>query len=65
MGYTVADSRKPLELESHHEHVKDAIKAALASGYDVYVHADDCNDPTQELGPGCPCKPLKIKGRRV
>lgn len=38
---------------------KDAIKAAHMSGYDVYLHADDCR--VENPGPRCSCKPLLIR----
>jgi hypothetical protein len=59
MVYGVRDSRAPEVAESLHPQVKDAIAAAMASGLDVYVHADDC-PPERPLGADCPCRPAHI-----
>lgn len=44
--------------------VKDAIEAALDSGMDVYVHADDCPDD-RPIGPTCPCHPLRLRAAQA
>jgi len=59
MSYGVRDSRAPDVPESLHPHIKDAIREAMRSGLDVYVHAEDC-DPGRPLGADCPCRPVLI-----
>lgn len=62
MTFSVRDSDDPEVVESLHEHVKDAIRVAMDSGRDVYVHSEDCE--SDELGRDCPCRPTKIPGWR-
>lgn len=58
--WSVADSRTPAQKDGIYDNVKDAITAAMESGLNVYVHADDC-PPERELGPDCACRPLHLK----
>ncbi len=59
MTYSIRDSRTPTVKEAVFPEVKDAIKQAMKSGMDVYLHSKDC-DPEGPLGPNCPCKPARI-----
>ncbi len=59
MGHVVMDP--DLGIESRHETVTEAIRAAIASNprADVWLHADSCT-LDHELGPRCPCRPVRV-----
>lgn len=54
-------------IESRHDTVTEAIRAAIASDprADVWLHSENCDEGTQELGPACPCRPFRVyRGKR-
>ncbi len=62
MSYRVDNEKN--EIEASGLSLPDAIRRAVASGEDVYVHDDECKTTDKELGPDCPCHPFRIPGRR-